>query len=150
MSDNINIIEHTGPPEETLRNEVFELYRAIFNSEPNEEAQERLMHQRDLLVLMAYDADQPIAFKVGYRQDPDTFYSWIGGVAAHYRRQGIALELMRHQHEWAKTKGYRFLQTKTLNRWREMLVLNLRNGFAIIGTYVGKDGRLRIILEKEL
>lgn len=150
MSDNIQVIEHTGPPEETLRNEVFELYRAIFNSEPNEEAEERLMHQRDLLILMAYDDDQPVAFKVGYRQDPDTFYSWIGGVAAHYRRQGIALELMRHQHEWAKTKGYRFLQTKTLNRWREMLVLNLRNGFAIIGTYVGKDGRLRIILEKEL
>ncbi len=150
MSDNIQIIEHTGPPDETLRNEVFELYRLIFNSEPNEEAQERLMHQRDLLLLVAYDDAQAVAFKVGYRQDPDTFYSWLGGVTAHYRRQGIALELMRHQHQWAKAQGYRFLQTKTLNRWREMLVLNLRNGFAIIGTYIGKDGRLRIILEKEL
>jgi hypothetical protein len=31
-----------------------------------------------------------------------------------------------------------------------MLALNLLHGFLITGTYIGKDGRLRIILEKEL
>lgn len=150
MNDNIQIIEHIGPPDPTLRDEIFELYRRIFNSEPNQEAHERLLHNHDLLALVAYDGDDPVAFKVGYRQDPDTFYSWLGGVLPDHRRQGIALALMHHQHAWAKAQGYRFMQTKTLNRWREMLILNIRNGFVITGSYVSKDGRLRIILEKEL
>jgi GNAT superfamily N-acetyltransferase len=150
MSDDIQIIAHHGPPDAALREEIFELYRRIFNSEPNEEAQERLTHNPDLLLLLAYEGDKPVAFKVGYRQDPDTFYSWLGGVLPEHRRQGIAVTLMRHQHDWAQAQGYRFIQTKTLNRWREMLILNLRHGFAITGSYLGKDGRLRIILEKEL
>lgn len=146
----INIVEHIGPPNEDLQADIFELYRTIFHSEPNQEARERLSKNEDLLTLMVYDEDVPVAFKIGYRQDPDTFYSWLGGVLREHRRQGIALQLMQHQHNWARAQGYRFIQTKTLNRWRDMLVLNLRNGFDIVGTYVGKDGRLRLILEKEL
>lgn len=145
------IAEHVGAPDAALQAEIFDLYRTIFNSEPNQEAQERLSNSRDLLILLAYDeADNPVAFKIGYRQDPDTFYSWLGGVLPHSRRHGLAQTLMHRQHEWARAQGYRFVHTKTLNRWREMLVLNLRNGFDIVGTYIGKDGRLRIILEKQL
>jgi predicted GNAT superfamily acetyltransferase len=147
----IDIIEYTGTPEDQVRETVFELYRSIFSSEPNEEAQERLLYSRDLLILLAYnEAAEAVAFKVGYRQDPDTFYSWLGGVLPDYRGQHLATRLMARQHEWAQSQGYRFIQTKTLNRWRDMLILNLRHGFSIMGTYVGKDGRLRIILEKEL
>lgn len=144
-------IEHAGPPDEVMQEEVFLLYRTVFNSEPNEEARERLLHNRDLLIVLAFDDDdKAIGFKIGYRQDPDTFYSWLGGVLPEYRRQGVATQLMQHQHDWVRQQGYRFVQTKTLNRWREMLALNLLHGFLITGTYVGKDGRLRIILEKEL
>ena len=150
LPEQMQIIEHLGAPDAALREEVFELYREIFNSEPNEEAHERLHHSRDLLLLLVYHDEAPVAFKVGYRQDPDTFYSWLGGVKAEYRRQGVALALMQYQHAWAKAQGYRFVQTKTLSRWRDMLILNIRHGFSITGTYVGKDGRLRIILEKEL
>lgn len=146
----INILEHAGPPDESLQAEIFELYRTVFHSEPNQEALERLSKNEDLLILVAYDEDTPVAFKIGYRQDPDTFYSWLGGVLNEYRRQSLATQLMQRQHDWARARGYRFIQTKTLNRWREMLILNLRNGFDIMGTYVGKDGRLRLILEKQL
>jgi predicted GNAT superfamily acetyltransferase len=150
MSPDFNIIEHTGPPDEAVRNDIFDLYRTIFHSEPNEEAVERLTYSRDLLALIAYENDVPVAFKVGYRQDPDTYYSWLGGVLPEFRRKGLAYQLMIRQHNWARSMGYRFIQTKTLNRWREMLILNLRNGFSITGAYMGKDGRLRLILEKEL
>lgn len=146
----INIVEHIGAPNEDLQTDIFALYRSIFHSEPNQEARERLSKNEDLLTLMVYDDDVPVAFKIGYRQDPDTFYSWLGGVLSEHRRQGLAAQLMQHQHNWARAQGYRFIQTKTLNRWRDMLVLNLRNGFDVMGTYVGKDGRLRLILEKEL
>lgn len=147
----IKYIEHTGTPEESMQEEVFNLYRTIFHSEPNDEARERLLHSHDLLIVLALDEnDLAVGFKIGYRQDPDTFYSWLGGVLPDYRRMGIASQMMKRQHDWAKEQGYRFVQTKTLNRWRDMLVLDLRDGFSITGTYVGKDGRLRIILEKEL
>lgn len=144
------IEEYEGPPEEAVQNEIFDLYRTIFNTEPNAEARERLLTSRDLLSLIAYMDEVPIAFKVGYRQDPDTFYSWLGGVLPEYRRNGLAQQLMLRQHYWARSRGYRFIQTKTLNRWREMLILNLRHGFSITGAYLAKDGRLRLILEKEL
>lgn len=147
----IKYLEHSGAPEEAMQEEVFGLYRTIFNSEPNEEARERLLYSRDLLIILALNEDDlAVGFKIGYRQDPDTFYSWLGGVLSDYRRQGIAVQMMQRQHEWARQQGYRFIQTKTLNRWREMMILNLRHDFSITGTYVGKDGRLRIILEKEL
>lgn len=147
----IKYVEQSGPPDTAMQEEVFNLYRTIFNSEPNEEARERLLHSRDLLIVLALDEnDLAVGFKIGYRQDPDTFYSWLGGVLPDYRRQGIAVQMMQRQHDWARQEGYRFIQTKTLNRWHDMMILNLRHGFSITGTYVGKDGRLRIILEKEL
>jgi predicted GNAT superfamily acetyltransferase len=150
MESEFNIAEHVGSPNEEVQNEIFELYRAIFNSEPNDEARERLSISRDILTLLAYNNNLPVGFKVGYRQDPDTFYSWLGGVLPEFRGNGLASQLMNRQHNWARSMGYKFIQTKTLNRWREMLILNLRNGFNITGTYVGKDGRLRLILEKSL
>ena len=57
---------------------------------------------------------------------------------------------MQHQHEWARQQGYLRIQTKTMNRWRSMLILNLQYGFDIIGTYMGNDGSVRIILQKML
>lgn len=44
------------------------------------------------LILIAYDKDQPIGFKVGYERG-DFFYSWMGGVIPEYRRQGVASKL---------------------------------------------------------
>ncbi len=83
----LRYIEHTGPPDETLQEEVFHLYRTVFNSEPNEEARERLLHSRDLLIVLALnEEDAAIGFKVGYRQDPDTFYSWLVKVGLVYHR----------------------------------------------------------------
>jgi GNAT superfamily N-acetyltransferase len=148
----IQYLLHEGSPNAEMEVEIFNLYREIFHSEPNQEARERLTQTRDLLVIIAFDADRdlPVGFKIGYRQDPDTFYSWLGGVLPDYRRQGIAAQLMLNQHEWVKAQGYRYVQTKSLNRWREMIALNLRHGFSITGTYIGKDQRLRIIMEKEL
>jgi GNAT superfamily N-acetyltransferase len=148
----IQYLLHEGPPDAEMEDEIFNLYREIFNSEPNQEARERLVHSRDLLIIIAFDADRdlPVGFKIGYRQDPDTFYSWLGGVLSEYQGYGIASQLMEDQHAWAKTQGYHFVQTKSLNRWHKMMALNLKHGFSITGTYQGKDKRLRIIMEKAI
>jgi len=41
------------------------------------------------------------------------------------------------------------IRTQTRNTWRNMLILNLRNGFDIVGTFT-EQGDTTILLEKRL
>ncbi len=91
-----------------------------------------------------------VAFKIGYEEKKHRFYSWLGGVLPSFRGQGIARELMSRQHQWCKENGYKVLRTKTLNKWKAMLILNLKSGFDIIGTYIDGKGQTKLILQKEL
>ncbi|HEY8343405.1 MAG TPA: GNAT family N-acetyltransferase [Calditerricola sp.] len=49
-------------------------------------------------------------------------------MTVRYRRRGIATELMKRQHAWCRRHGYQTIRTHTKNKWREMLILNLRHG----------------------
>ncbi|MEZ0541921.1 GNAT family N-acetyltransferase [Fibrella arboris] len=110
-------------------------------------------------LIVALAEDQVAGCKIGYTWQPDgkpttTFYSWLGGVDPIYRGKGIAGELMRLQHEACRAAGgihpgYVIIRTHTYNQWRDMLILNLRHGFQIVGTQPGKHG-LTIMLEKTL
>ncbi|RSK40863.1 GNAT family N-acetyltransferase [Hymenobacter perfusus] len=100
-------------------------------------------------VWLAYEGERLIGCKLGYERKPGHYYSWLGGVHPDFRNQGIAAELMRRQHAWCQAQDYRAVRTHTYNRWRAMLLLNLRHGFDIIGTLQGAHG-LTIVLEKEL
>ena len=104
-----------------------------------------------LLLTTAEFEGRLIGFKLGWEEDQWSFRSWLGGVSPEYRGLGVAGELMRAQHEWCREKGYRKITTKTRNRFREMLVLNLKNGFEVTGTHASSDdGGLMIVLEKDL
>jgi len=147
----IHIAEQHGAPDEDTRHNLYLLYENIFGKPAGEKLRERLSTASDLLILIAQlDDGQAVGFKMGYRQDPDTWYSWLGGVLPEYRGRGIAGLLMKYQHDWVKSRHYRWIQTKTMNRWRSMLIINLKHGFNIIGTYTGNDGHTRIILQKEV
>lgn len=98
----------------------------------------------------AYIGEQAVAFKLGYELNTRLFYSWLGGVIGEYRGLGIASALMTWQHEWCRKNGYVKIQTKTQNRFQDMLILNLKHGFAIIGTHESDEKGLKIILEKKL
>lgn len=99
---------------------------------------------------IAYIENQPVGFKIGYERDQSEFYSWLGGVMPEYRELGIAEDLMRVQHEWCRQKGYSKISTKTQNRFKAMLMLNIKNGFEIIGTDpTDKDG-MKILMEKKI
>ncbi|MET4106954.1 GNAT family N-acetyltransferase [Hymenobacter sp. UYP22] len=100
-------------------------------------------------VWLAYEDDQLVGCKLGYERKPGHYYSWLGGVHPGFRGRGIAAELMRQQHAWCAAQGYHRVRTHTYNRWRAMLLLNLRHGFDIIGTVQSSRG-LTIVLEKEL
>ncbi|MGE0173791.1 MAG: GNAT family N-acetyltransferase [Oligoflexales bacterium] len=92
--------------------------------------------------------DKPVGFKLGYERDGSTFYSWLGGVLHEYRGLGIASDLMREQHRWCIEQGYSKVQTKTENRFKDMLLLNIKHGFDVMGTEVSDRGVLKTLLEK--
>lgn len=103
-----------------------------------------------LLAIVAFDEEKAVGFKIGYESDFEEFYSWIGGVDPAYRRRGIGSKLMTMQHEWLRKHGYKIVTTQTKNKWRAMLLLNLRHGFDIIGTFTDEKGEPKIILQKRL
>ncbi|SMO57455.1 GNAT family N-acetyltransferase [Melghirimyces algeriensis] len=135
------------PPKKWLHG-MLQLHEQIFgDSNP---LMKQLGNKQGLLTLLAINQQQVVGYKVGYELKPHKFYSWLGGVHQDYRDLGIASELMKKQHQFLKNAGYQVVQTKTKNKWRHMLILNIKNGFDVIGTYNDEKGEPKIILEKRL
>lgn len=99
---------------------------------------------------IAHIERRPVAFKLGYELTQREFYSWLGGVVPESRGLGIAADLMKIQHDWCRESGYKKIQTKTQNRFRDMLLLNIRFGFEVIGFHDSDDGGPKIVLEKKI
>lgn len=91
-----------------------------------------------------------VGFKIGYHYNYSTFYSWVGGVKLAFRNQGIALRLSQLQEERVRQKGYTKLRTKSMNRFKPMMILNLKNGFDITQIYTNDFGQTKIVFEKNL
>lgn len=124
------------------------LNRVIFKEERIINTFDRL----DLLMLLACLGDEPVGFKIGYRESPHTFYSAKGGVLAAYRRRGISRRLLYEMIERIRTRGYRVLAYDTFpNMHPGMTIMGLVEGFRVTRadynpTY--QDFRLRF--EKKL
>lgn len=138
-------------PESAEYGQVVEvLVAALESTAPELEADLRYQQARGpVQVWLALADGNVVGCKLGYERKPGHYYSWLGGVHPDSRGRGMAAELMRRQHAWCRAQGYRRIRTQTYNRWRAMLLLNLRHGFDIIGTLQGAHG-LTIVLEKEL
>ncbi|MCL6625712.1 GNAT family N-acetyltransferase [Alicyclobacillus shizuokensis] len=126
------------------------LHDSIFTEQDSDTISMELQRKSRFLILLAVNQGEVVGYKVGYEDRTQRFYSWLGGVYPEYRGRGIASELMRRQHEWCRERGYRVIRTQTKNKWRDMLILNLRHGFDIVGTYTDEKGEPKIILEKKL
>jgi GNAT superfamily N-acetyltransferase len=101
-------------------------------------------------LLTALVDDKAIGFKLGYELDQDCFYSWLGGVLPTHQGLGIAHDLMVAQHQWCREQGYKRVQTKTQNRFKNMLMLNLSAGFDVIGVHASDEGGDKIVMQKML
>jgi predicted GNAT superfamily acetyltransferase len=129
---------------------LLELHFQVFSGQPREELIQEMKEAPRLLTIIAYQNQQMVGYKMGYRRKEGHFYSWLGCVSDEFRGQGIASKLMQLQHEWCKTHGYHTIRTMTYNRWRNMLILNLKHGFNIVGLLADTAGEPKIILEKKL
>lgn len=118
---------------------------------PWEKWQDRLS-DGEVITLVAYVADQPAGFKVGYAT-PEFFYSWVGGVLPAYRGQGLARALANEM-ERLIVGRHQKLRMKTRNRYKTMLQFAIGNGFNIIQILPARTGHpvmdIRIVLEKKI
>ena len=128
-----------------LSNSIFE-----FNDSAKE-LQTKLAAHQDVLVQVAFDdSNILVGFKIGYAEKKERFYSWLGCVDEEHRGKGIAKHMLEHQHSWCQKRGYKIVRTKTKNCFKAMLILNIKMGFDIIGTYTDSLGEPKLILEKKL
>ena len=101
---------------------------------------------RPHLCLIALENDRPVAYKVGYQETPNRFYSWIGAVLPEYRGRGIARKLLHRQEQWARAQGYGEINVWSENRYRGMVIFLLKEGYDIFA--VSGDGK--VLLRKVL
>jgi predicted GNAT family acetyltransferase len=135
-------------PEEAILEGIIDLHKRIFGE--SDDLVKKMESKSQLLVNVALNDSQVIGYKIGYELDKRKFYSWLGGVDTRFRGHGVASKLMEQQHQYLKENGYYIVQTKTMNKWRSMLILNIKSGFDVISTYTNEKGLHKIILEKNL
>lgn len=142
----------SGKPTEVVMLALAALEEVVFEhrSMDKERLQYEYSTKPNVTTFLAKNDEKIVGFKVGYEQRQTKYYSWIGGVHPDYRKNGIASELMKRQHEWAKEQGYKCILTKTGNEFRNMLLLNIRFGFDVIGTFLNNRNLVRIEMKKDL
>ncbi|WP_211655341.1 GNAT family N-acetyltransferase [Planococcus alpniumensis] len=145
---NISYHKFIAEPPKHITEEIITLHREIFDG-PGYWL-EKLNSQEHVLIYVALVDNQVAGYKIGYGLDDRIFYSWLGGVHPDFRKLGIASELMSRQHADLKNLGYEIVRTKTMNKWRGMLLLNIQTEFDVLKTEVDQRGQLKIVLEKKL
>ncbi|HME70267.1 MAG TPA: GNAT family N-acetyltransferase [Myxococcota bacterium] len=130
--------------------EIAGLFEACFGQASDTDFAERVREKRRPLALIARDGGKAVGYKLGYERSRGVFFSWLGGVLPSRRRLGIARELLRRQHAWCEENGYTKVLTESTNRWKEMLILNLTEGFDIMGVHLDANCALHVEMRKEL
>ncbi|MCG3089511.1 GNAT family N-acetyltransferase [Sporosarcina cyprini] len=137
-----------GLPDKEWLEEIRPLHQQIFQNA--DVFFEKMKEREHLLTIIANEDDKAVGYKVGYALSDEAYYSWYGGVEEAYRERGIAGSLMDLQHDLVKKAGYRTIQTNTRNKWRGMLILNIKKGFDVKEVFIDDEGIRRIVLRKQL
>jgi ribosomal protein S18 acetylase RimI-like enzyme len=138
-------------PSEGVISEIHEIQARIFEHPfALEKIRERVSGKEAFLSIHTYSDRGIVGFKTGFSIGSGVFYSWIGGVDPEHRRLGLGKRMMLLQHQELKALGFVKVQTKTQNRFRDMIILNLKSGFEIVDTFVEDGKGFQIVLEKRL
>ena len=120
------------------------------NPQSNKDFLEKMNERKNPLLILAYLDQKIVGFKFGFEKSRHKFSSSLGGVLPTYRGHGIASHMMLLQHEHCfKKMKYRQIETHSANKYKNMMMLNLKFGFDITGSYVDEDDcMLKIIFIK--
>ncbi|MCG7344596.1 GNAT family N-acetyltransferase [Sporosarcina sp. ACRSL] len=143
-----NVHYFWGLPDEQTMDGILHLHNQIFAN--SDELSKKVRLRPNILFIVAIEENKVVGYKIGYSLSVDRYYSWYGAVHEEHRGKGIASKLMELQHRLVKEARYKTIETKTRNKWRNMLILNIKHGFDITNTFTDDDGIHRIELEKKL
>ena len=145
---------YTGCPDDKVFRDVAFVSNEVFPGATGEGAEQfnrnKLEGKKNILTVIAYESGQPVGYKQGFESRPGYFDSDTGGVVESARRRGIAQQMMLLQHEWCLDQGFRFIDTSTGTDAQAMLILNLKNGFVVVGTYLDRGSNHRVLLQKQI
>lgn len=127
---------------------ISDLYQKTFNTKLDLEKLKQKT-QSPFLLLLAYENQIPVGFKLGFTTENENFYSWLGGILPEYQGLGVGSVLLTQQHEWCLKNKFKSITTKTRNQFVKMISLNLSHGFKITGTEV-KNYETVILMKKDL
>ena len=140
-----------GPPSAKVIDWITDINQEVFSfDETAESLTSFFQSHRNILICSAFQNGRPIGFKIGFEESPSSFESWRGGIVDSARRQGIARELMRMQHCWCQENNFKIIKTTTNGNNVPMLILNLQSGFEIVGSFMNRHQRLKLLQEKRL
>ena len=138
-----------GPDEVTL---IADLYNKVFAPpvEPDFFAR-RFDGRANVSQMLAEVEDRPAGFIIGFELRPTTYFCWLCGVLPDYRRSGIATQLIRAQHAWARDQDYEILRFECQNQHRPMLHVAIGEGYDLVGIrWDTASGNNVVIFEKDL
>ena len=124
----MSVIVREGSLEEVVA--VVEQINEFAQKESVASLSQRLSDKKSL-ILVAEEEGVLLGFKIGYELEPNTFYSWFGGVSPLARNKGVAQAQLDVQEQRVKQQGYQQLKVKSRNQFPAMLRLLLRNGYQI-------------------
>lgn len=126
---------YTAPIPDAALQSAGAIMRACFNAaDAEDDFEQRVAEKHKPLLILAELDTEPVGFKLGFELSRGVFTSWLGGTLPSHHRQGIATAMLRAQHAWVARNGYHTLLTESANRFRGMVILNLLEGFEIVGT----------------
>lgn len=115
--------------------DVIEIDAAIpeFDNKNSKEKIEQRLAGNEALILVALEGAKKVGYKLGYALSDTEFYSWLGAVHPSYRGHGIAKQLLKQQEAWVKSKGFKSIRVKSMNKFPAMLQLLISQGYVICG-----------------
>ena len=138
------IIDVIGPEDLPV---VVQLYNQIFRPHRDVESfQRRYRGRYNILQMVARLNDRAVGFTLGFELKPGIFFSWFYGVAADYRRQGVASQLMEAVHGWARLNDYESIRFECHNQHRPMLHLGIAQEYDIVGIRWDPDRGANLLL----
>ena len=111
-----------GLPSKELLEDILFVYKSIFDDYKLDFFKNRIRQKEDLIIILCSQHSQLLGFK----------------------------QLAQLQEKGVKEKGYLKIRTKSMNRFKPMMILNLKNGFDITKTYTNDKGQTKIVFEKLL
>lgn len=145
----INFCLQLPPYSAEFVEELVALNNLIFGDIDPDYVHWRLHNMPHTSTFYAESASGLAAYKIGYAMTQTKYYSWLGGVHPDHRREGLASELMKRQHNWAAEQGYQLIETSANKENVAMARLNLSHGFTICGTRAEPD-RIQVLYLKIL